>query len=288
MGANVSSIDTNCDDGLNYLPFKPKFDDIPEACVALLLSYLDPPEICKLSRINRLFRAASSADFIWEPKLPSNYNYILQKLLALNVDDALCKKDIFAKLSSPRSFDGDTKQVWIDKKNGGVCLAISSKGMAITGIDDRRYWNHIPTDESRFKTVAYLQQIWWLEVDGDLEFQFPEGTYSLFFRLQLGKATKRHKRRACNYEHVHGWDLKPVQFQLTTADDCRVTSRCYLDNLGTWMQHHVGDFVVKDGTVPTKIKYSLTQIDCTHTKGGLCVDSVLICPTSLAKQLTSC
>lgn len=54
------------------------------------------------------------------------------------------------------------------------------------------------------------------------------------------------------------------------------------------MQHHVGDFVVKDATVPTKMKYSLTQIDCTHTKGGLCVDSVLICPSSLAKQLTSC
>ncbi|KAG5626847.1 hypothetical protein H5410_012065 [Solanum commersonii] len=276
--------------GLMSLPLTqiPKLDDIPEACVALLLSYLDPPEICKLSRINRVFRAASSADFIWEPKLPSNYNYILQQLLALKVDDALCKKDLFAKLSSPRSFDGGTKQVWIDKKNGGVCLAISSKGMAITGIDDRRYWNHIPTDESRFQTVAYLQQIWWLEVDGDLEFQFPEGTYSLFFRLQLGKATKRHKRRACSYEHVHGWDLKPVQFQLATGDDCRVTSRCYLDNLGTWMQHHVGDFVVKDATVPTKMKYSLTQIDCTHTKGGLCVDSVLICPSSLAKQLTSC
>lgn len=148
------------------------------------------------------------------------------------------------------------------------------------------YWNsHF---SCRFRTVAYLQQIWWLEVDGDLEFQFPEGTYSLFFRLQLGKATKRHKRRAYNYEHVHGWDLKPVQFQLTTQDDCRATSRCYLDNVGTWMQHHVGDFVVKDATVPTKIRFSLTQIDCTHTKGGLCVDSVLICPSSLAKQLSSC
>ncbi|XP_055815015.1 F-box protein PP2-A13-like [Solanum dulcamara] len=287
MGANASSIDTKSDEGLNYLPLKTKLDDIPEACVALLLSYLDPPEICKLARINRAFRAASSADFIWEPKLPSNYNYILQELFGLKVD-GLCKKDLFAKLSCPRSFDGGTKEVWIDKKNGGVCLAISSKGMVITGIDDRRYWNHIPTDESRFQTVAYLQQIWWLEVDGDLEFQFPEGTYSLFFRLQLGKATKRHKRHACNYEHVHGWDLKPVQFQLTTPDDCRVTSRCYLDNLGTWMQHHVGDFVVKNATVPTKIKFSLTQIDCTHTKGGLCVDSVLICPSSLAKQLTSC
>lgn len=287
MGANASSIETKSDDGLNYLPLKSKLDDMPEACVALVLSYLDPPEICKLARINRVFRAASSADFIWEPKLPSNYKYILQELLGMR-DDGLCIKDLFAKLSRPRSFDGGTKEVWIDKNSGGVYLGISSKGMAITGIDDRRYWNHIQTDESRFQTVAYLQQIWWLEVDGNLEFQFPEGTYSLFFRLHLGKATRRHRRRACNYEHVHGWDLKPVQFQLTTADGCRVTSRCYLDNIGTWMQHRVGDFVVKDGTVPTKIRFSLTQIDCTHTKGGLCVDSVLICPSSLAKQLSSC
>ncbi|KAK4379355.1 hypothetical protein RND71_001217 [Anisodus tanguticus] len=284
MGANASSIS---DDGLNYVSLKPKLDDIPEACVALVLSYLDPIEICKLARINRAFRAASSADFIWETKLSSNYKYILQELLGLKVA-GLDKKDLFAKLSRPRPFDGGTKEVWIDKNNGGVCLAISSKGMAITGIDDRRYWNHIPTDESRFQTVAYLQQIWWLEVDGDLEFQFPEGTYSLFFRLQLGKPAKRLIRRACNYEHVHGWDLKPVQFQLTTPDGCRVTSRCYLDNVGIWVQHHVGDFVVRDDTVPTKIKFSLTQIDCTHTKGGLCVDSVLICPISLAKQLSSC
>ncbi|KAF3636402.1 F-box protein PP2-A15 [Capsicum chinense] len=287
MGANASSIDTKSDDQLAFLSVKSNLDDVPEACIALVLSYLDPPEISKLARVSRVFRAAASADFIWQPKLPSNYKYIFRELLGLKVD-GLGLKDLYAKLSRPRSFDAGTKEVWIDKNSGGVCLAISSKRMTITGIDDRRYWNHIPTNESRFQTVAYLQQIWWLEVDGDLEFKFPEGTYSLFFRLHLGKATKRHSRRACNYEHVHGWDLKPVQFQLTTPDGCRVTSRCYLDNIGTWMQHHVGDFVVKDGTVPTKIKFSLTQIDCTHTKGGLCVDSVLICPSSLAKELSYC
>lgn len=40
--------------------------------------------------------------------------------------------------------------MWIDKRTGGVCLEISSKAMAITGIDDRRYWNYISTDESRW------------------------------------------------------------------------------------------------------------------------------------------
>lgn len=42
------------------------------------------------------------------------------------------------------------KQLWLDKSTGGVCLSISSKGLRITGIGDRRYWNHISTEESRW------------------------------------------------------------------------------------------------------------------------------------------
>ncbi|KAK6777435.1 hypothetical protein RDI58_024152 [Solanum bulbocastanum] len=287
MGANASSSIDSTRSGLSNPSSKSKkLEDIPEACVALVLSYLNPPEICMMGRINRAFHAASSADFIWESKLPSNYKYILEKLLGRSVT-GMRKKDIFAKLSRSNYFDGGTKEIWIDRNNGGVCLAICSKGMRITGIDDRRYWNYISTDESRFQTVAYLQQMWWLEVDGDLEFQFPVGTYSLFFRLQLGRVTKRLGRRVCNSDHVHGWDIKPVQFQLTTSNGERAISRCYLDNVGTWIHHHVGDFVVEDPTIMTKIRFSLTQIDCTHTKGGLCVDSVLVCPISLAKVLTS-
>lgn len=37
----------------------------------------------------------------------------------------------------------------MDKNSGGVCLALSSQTLAITGIDDRRYWTYIPTEESR-------------------------------------------------------------------------------------------------------------------------------------------
>ncbi|GAA0176100.1 hypothetical protein LIER_29155 [Lithospermum erythrorhizon] len=127
---------------------KAKLEDIPEACVALVLSYLDPPEICKLAPLNKAFRAASSADFIWDSKLPPNYSYILNKVLFIdqcNKD----KKDIFATLSRPISFADGTKEVWIDKKTGGLCVSISSRAMSITGIDDRRYWNQIFTDESR-------------------------------------------------------------------------------------------------------------------------------------------
>lgn len=130
---------------------------------------------------------------------------------------------------------------------------------------------------NRFHTVAYLQQIWWLEVEGDIDFQFPQGTYSVFFKLHLGRSSKKLGRRVCKTEHIHGWAAKPVKFQLMTSDGQRVISHAHLDNPGQWILYHVGDFVSNNSDDLMKIKFSLTQIDCTHTKGGLCVDSVLIC-----------
>lgn len=41
------------------------------------------------------------------------------------------------------------QELWLDRVTGRVCMSISAKGMAITGIEDRRYWNWLPTEESR-------------------------------------------------------------------------------------------------------------------------------------------
>ncbi|XP_059308422.1 F-box protein PP2-A12-like isoform X1 [Lycium ferocissimum] len=261
----------------------PGIVDLPENCVASIMTYLDPPEICKLSMLNRNFRIAGYADCIWESKLPTNYELIIERLFE-NFDENLCKRDIFALLCRPILLDGGSKKVWLDKRTGRVCLSISSKGLAITGVDDRRYWSRIETAESRFKSVAYLQQIWWFEVDGEVDFPFPVGSYSVFFRLQVGRSSKKFGRRICNCEHVHGWDKNPVRFQLSTSDGQQATKQCYLKEPGKWMYHHVGDFVSSGSEVSMKVIFSMTQIDCTHTKGGLCVDSVLICPREFMQR----
>ncbi|KAK6794411.1 hypothetical protein RDI58_007864 [Solanum bulbocastanum] len=160
------------------------------------------------------------------------------------------------------------------EKNRGMCVCISWKEMKITGIEDRRYWTHVSSDESRFNTFAFLKQIWWVEVEGNLEFEFPAGNYSVFFRLQLGKTSRRLGRRICTIDQVHGWNIKPVQFQLSTSNGQQASAQYYLNEPGKWINYYVGDFVVD--SMPTKLKFSMTQIDCTHTKGGLCLDSVLI------------
>ncbi|BAF25632.1 Os09g0525300 [Oryza sativa Japonica Group] len=257
--------------------------DLPESCVAEVLRRLDPPEICRMARLSRTFHG------VWEAKLPRNY----ARLLAVAADgeaaalEAIPKKEVYARLCRRNRLDGGTKEFWLDKGGGGVCMTISSRALSITGIDDRRYWNFIPNDESRFHAVAYLSQIWWFEVRGEVEFCFPEGTYSLFFRLHLGRPLKRLGRRVYSSEHIHGWDIKPVRFQLSTSDGQQAQSKCYLTDPGVWINHHVGDFVVKSSNELVKIQFAMVQIDCTHTKGGLCVDSVAVKPQYLAKKKAS-
>ncbi|KAJ0980665.1 hypothetical protein J5N97_008920 [Dioscorea zingiberensis] len=40
------------------------------------------------------------------------------------------------------------EEFWLEKWKGMVCMSISSKALAIIGIDDRRYWKYIPLEES--------------------------------------------------------------------------------------------------------------------------------------------
>ncbi|CAM8916895.1 hypothetical protein QQ045_033383 [Rhodiola kirilowii] len=288
MGASLSNSAEN--GGANG----PGLGDIPESCVACVFLYLTPPEICNLARLNRAFRGAASSDAVWETKLPRNYLDLL-RLIPTERYQNLSKKDIFSLLSRPVPVDDGNKEVWLDKVTGRVCMSISAKGLIITGIDDRRYWTWVPTEESRFNVIAYLQQIWWFEVDGVVKFPFPPDIYSLYFRLHLGRFAKRLGRRVSNFDHTHGWDIKPVKFEFSTSDGQEASFECYLDDTenddtsvsqkrGCWIDYKVGEFIVTDSEPSTEVRFSMKQIDCTHSKGGLCVDSVSIIPSHLREQ----
>lgn len=288
MGASLSNLSEG---GANGAENRPGLGDIPEACVACVFLYLTPPEICNLARLNRAFRGAASSDPVWESKLPPNYQDLLE-LMPPERYQNLSKKDVFALLSRPIPFDDCNKEVWVDKVTGRVCMTISAKAMAITGIDDRRYWTWIETEESRFNVIAYLQQIWWFEVDGAVKFPLPPDTYTLSFRLHLGRFSKRLGRRVCTFEHTHGWDVKPVRFELNTSEGGTASSECCLDETehedtsgnhkrGCWIEYTVGEFEVKSSKPDYEVRFSMKQIDCTHSKGGLCVDTVSIIPKDL-------
>ncbi|KAL8154274.1 hypothetical protein V2J09_012034 [Rumex salicifolius] len=293
MGASLSGFSESDENGGG-----PGLGDIPQDCVTCVFLHLSPPEICNLARLNRAFHGAASSDAVWETKLPPNY----QDLLDLMPPDRyknLTKKDIFALLCYPIPLDDGNKLVWVDRVTSKVCMSISAKAMTITGIEDRRYWNWIPAEESRFQAVAYLQQIWWFEVSGTMSFSLPPGIYTVSFRLHLGRFTKRLGRRFCNHEHTHGWDIKPVRFELTTSDGQQASIDCYLDEsekdemIGhhkrcPWIEYKAGEFIVSNDQPATEVRFSMKQIDCTHSKGGLCLDSVSIIPKDEAFCFINC
>lgn len=150
-------------------------------------------------------------------------------------------------------------------------------------------------DAFRFNVVAYLQQIWWFEADGMVKFHFPADIYTLTFRLHLGRFYRRLGRRVCSFEHTHGWDVKPVRFEFSTSDGQQATHEFCLDEhelldvngnrkRGCWIEYKVGEFFVNESGSATEIRFSMKQIDCTHSKGGLCVDSVFIFPSILKER----
>lgn len=129
-------------------------------------------------------------------------------------------------------------------------------------------------------------------MDGMVKFPFPPDIYTLSVRIHLGRFSKRLGRRVCTYEHTHGWDVKPVRFELSTSDGQFAFSECCLDDTerddaygnhkrGCWVDYNVGEFIITESDSETEVNFSMKQIDCTHSKGGLCVDSVSIIPSHL-------
>lgn len=107
MGSSLSLYNSDLDGSTNSQS-KTDLGDLPESCVASILGYLEPTDICRLARLNRAFRGASWADFVWESKLPSNYGVLVRKILGDSVQN-LGKREIYARLCRPNSFDGGTK-----------------------------------------------------------------------------------------------------------------------------------------------------------------------------------
>ena len=84
--------------------------DLPENCLARILACLDPPDICNLARISRVFRQASLADSVWEVKLPENYQFLAKKLMLYDGSfECLARKDIYVGLCCPVRFSSGTK-----------------------------------------------------------------------------------------------------------------------------------------------------------------------------------
>ena len=56
-----------------------EFENLPEGCIANVLSFTTPRDACALSLVSSAFRSAAQSDVVWERFLPSDYRSIISQ-----------------------------------------------------------------------------------------------------------------------------------------------------------------------------------------------------------------
>jgi hypothetical protein len=265
----------------------PSLGDLPEHCIAAILSRLSPGEVVRSTCVCPSFRAAANFDFVWEIMLPQKY----QDLLALDPDvvptQFASKREVFEHLCNlPLVFANKTQGFWLDRETGGVCLSIAARGITIIWSSTFQYWVWLHNPHSLFPEVARLKNVCWFEAKGEVEWSLPLGTYTFSWRLFLG--------------NLSGWRDAPATFKFLKNDVESTPRKCYIDHspeismtqigdfsLPTfrdvengWREYDVAEFKVEEGEETCFLKFAMTAYEVGSWKSGLCMDGVVVRPTN--------
>ncbi|KAH9318901.1 hypothetical protein KI387_020670 [Taxus chinensis] len=267
-----------------------KMNELPESCISMILSFTTPRDACKLASVSRLFRSAASADSLWHTWLPPHYPQILSNPLSPITFSS--KKQLYFCLCQSILLDGGTKRFLLHPPTAKICYMLSARELSIVWGDDQRYWTWSPGDvaNSRFKEVAEVTKVAWLDVHGrfDCGLLSPNTDYSVSFLIKFG-------------HRYYGWNVLPLKFFVTTAEGDEVKSgRLLVEREGAsidpnlkiaplnydsdgWMEVVAGEFTVNsysDADAPKYVEFGMKEVDSGRWKSGLFFDGVKIQPKS--------
>lgn len=82
-------------------------DELPEDCLAHILSLTSPQDACRSSLVTSSVRSMADSDNVWEKFLPLDYKEILSRLVFHVAYSS--NKELFFNLCSPCLIDGGKK-----------------------------------------------------------------------------------------------------------------------------------------------------------------------------------
>ncbi|KAB1219764.1 hypothetical protein CJ030_MR3G005773 [Morella rubra] len=145
------------------------FDELPEGCIANVLSFTTPRDACRSSSVSTTFRSAAESDSVWDRFLPPE----CWSLMSRSVDSSSLrfssKKELYLLLCDrPLLIDGGKKSFSLERESGRKCYMLSSKDLVIIWVGTPRYWKWTSLPESRFPEVPELIGVCWLEIRGKI------------------------------------------------------------------------------------------------------------------------
>ncbi|KAL6175248.1 hypothetical protein ACLB2K_051890 [Fragaria x ananassa] len=146
----------------------------PDECIGNIISLTTPADACRLSLVSKRFKCAAESDQVWENFLPSPHLIHAiesQSTSSSTFVPAKSKKEFYLALcDNSVLMDNEKMSFSLDKWSGKKCYMICARELNIVWAQDKsRYWSWISLAESRFKEVASLDEVCWLEIRGKID-----------------------------------------------------------------------------------------------------------------------
>ncbi|KAL6181738.1 hypothetical protein ACLB2K_048387 [Fragaria x ananassa] len=168
----------------------------PYECIDSIISLTTPADACRLSLVSTRFKCAAESDQVWEKFLPSPHLIHAiesQSTSSSTFVPAKSKKEFYLALCDKSVLMDNGKMSFsLDKWSGKKCYMICARELNIVWAQDKsRYWSWISLAESRFKEVASLDEVCWLEIRGKIDMSILS-PWTLYKAYLVYKLTKRH------------------------------------------------------------------------------------------------
>ncbi|CAA0343868.1 unnamed protein product [Arabidopsis thaliana] len=139
-------------------------NNLPEDCIAKILSLTTPLDVCRLSAVSSIFRSAAGSDDVWNHFLPADFPAGFAAPAGLPTRKQL----FFSLVDNPLLINGTVLSFSLERKSGNKCYMMAARALNIVWGHEQRYWHWISLPNTRFGEVAELIMVWWLEITGKI------------------------------------------------------------------------------------------------------------------------
>ncbi|KAH7571408.1 hypothetical protein JRO89_XS04G0045200 [Xanthoceras sorbifolium] len=102
--------------------------ELPEGCIATVISFTSPRDACRLSCVNSLFKLATESDAVWDRFFPTDYRSLISNSNFCSLSSSMSKKELYLSLChNPILIDEGKMSFQLDKLSGKKCYMVSAR-----------------------------------------------------------------------------------------------------------------------------------------------------------------
>lgn len=248
--------------------------ELPKSCISRIFFLTSPRDVCRLAVVSKQFRSTAYSDAVWQKFLPRQCVKI--KIRAVPPLEVSSKRELYFRLCNSILIDEGRKIFWLDRSTTKIGYMLSARELNIVWSQDERYWRWVSRNDSRFKELAELLKVCWLEIKGQI------------VRSHLSAATNYRVVFVFKFnERADGWSRVPIKFSIKAPDGKETETEKVFEGVAKdgWMEVVAGEFSVRDvednDDDPASIEFCMKEVATNSWKGGLLIDGVRIEPKTI-------